>query len=157
MKKITIIKLHILNTYFKYRVFDLPPFDCAVKTPSMCLFCWYWWNCCISLLKLSFHKYTSHVLERGHIKKWKISCALFIFFIWSERLVFLITSEQFFSYIMVNTSYISMLALYKINMLFNSASLLKQQPTSGYIDTLVHVILIPSQSIFALTFYCLHT
>ena len=23
-----------------------------------CLFCWYWWNCCPSLFKFSFHKFT---------------------------------------------------------------------------------------------------
>ena len=28
-----------------------------------CAFCWYWWNCCQSLLKLSFHKQNSNYLK----------------------------------------------------------------------------------------------
>jgi hypothetical protein len=40
---------HHMSWFFFYIFYDLR---------EDCLFCWYWWNCCPSLFKFSFHKFT---------------------------------------------------------------------------------------------------
>jgi hypothetical protein len=75
---------------------------------------------------------------------------------------YLTPSEQFFSHIMVRASYISIRWLWcplctrpTCSVLdFYNASSLKQQSLGRHVSPFGHIMLIPSQPVFALTPYC---
>jgi len=82
-------------------------------------------------------------MKKKYYSKWVSDCCL-------------TPSEQYFSYNMARTSYIRWddvrFALdQQTQLAFYSASSHKQQPASRHVIPLGHIILIPSQPVFALT------